>query len=219
MIWFKRLFSLITYCALFGLGWALGSALLSTDCDDILSSDERFDAIVVLSGSLVDHGIIGPDTAERTDAGIELFRHGVAPKILMTGGVTENRVHTAAAIQMGDRAVAAGIPTDKILIENGSRSTLENARNSSELLGDMDQVLLVSDGYHLWRAWISFEWAGVHVAGACKSTSFRPDGPEMSARLIVREALALWFNLGRAITWSAADMLDVTPHLGGDFLH
>ena len=137
----------------------------------------------------------------------------------MTGGVSENRVHTAASIQMADRAAAAGVPETAITIEDNSRSTLENARNSAPFLEGKDKILLVSDGYHLWRGALSFAWAGVPVDAVCKSSTLRPDGAEMSARLVVREALAFWFNLGRATIWSAADLLGVAPHLGGAFLH
>ena len=214
----RRLFSLFTYCALIGLGVALGSALLSRDCF-ALEDSTRYDTIVVLSGSLGDHGVLGPDTAMRTDAAIDLFERGLAPHLHMTGGVSENRVHTAAAIQMAGRAEAAGVPASAITVEDNSRSTLQNARNSAPFIQGSEDVLLVSDGYHLWRAALSFAWAGVPVEGVCKSSTLRPDGVEMSARLVVREALAFWFNLGRATVWSAADLIGATPQLGGAFLH
>lgn len=215
---FRRVLSLITYCALVGLFTALGSALLTRSCADLMSSRTHYDAIVVLSGSLGSKGKIGPDTALRTDAGIDLFQRGIAPHLHMTGGVSENRVHVAAAVQMADRANTAGVPAAAITVEANSRSTLQNARNSVPMLEDPERIILVSDGYHLWRAWLSFAWAGHTPAGLCKSTSFRPDGAEMSARLIVREALAFWFNLGRAAVWSGAELVGLTPQLGGSFL-
>lgn len=214
----RRFLSLFTYCALIGLFIALGSAILSRDCAD-LDEAAHFDSIVILSGSLGDHGSLGPDTALRTDAAIALYQRGVAPHLHMTGGVTDNRVHIAAAIQMADRAAEAGVPEAAITIEDNSRSTLENARNSAPFLEGKDDILLVSDGYHLWRGALSFAWAGAPVDAVCKSSTLRPDGVQMSARLVVREALAFWYNLGRATVWSAADLLGVTPHLGGAFLH
>lgn len=197
---------------------ALGSAIFSRACAD-LDRAARFDSIVVLSGSLGDHGTLGPDTALRTDAAIALYERGVAPHLHMTGGVTDNRVHVAAAVQMAERAQEAGVPASAITVENNSRSTLENARNSAPFLEGKDEILLVSDGYHLWRGALSFVWAGAPVDALCKSSTLRPDGATMSVRLVVREALAFWFNLGRATIWSAADLLGVTPHLGGAFLH
>ncbi|MEY8883231.1 YdcF family protein [Donghicola sp. XS_ASV15] len=216
---FRRLLSLITYCALVGLFTALGSALLTRNCADVMPSRSHYDTIVVLSGSLGSKGKIGPDTALRTDAGIDLFERGIAPNLHMTGGVSENRVHVAAAIQMAERTAEAGVPLAAISVEDDSRSTLQNARNSVSMLEGQERIILVSDGYHLWRAWLSFAWAGHPPAGLCKSTSFRPDGAEMSARLVVREALALWFNVGRAAVWSGAELVGLTPQLGGSFLH
>ena len=104
---------------------------------------------------------------------------------------------------MRDLALASGVPPDAVTAEGRSTSTLENAVLSRELLGSTDgPILLVSDPYHLARAWLLFRWAGygpsVRVFAATGFGHWRPAAwPE----IIAWEAAAGWLNLAKIVAW------------------
>lgn len=211
-------FSCLAYAALAGTLFALGSALLSPLCRDLIESQAGYDVIVVLGGGGMENGALMADTASRVDAGVALFQSGIAPAMHMTGGVNRPVPFAPTAEVMKDRAIATGVPADTITTEGLSRSTLENALFSK---GDLDgkSLIIVTEGYHLWRSWLSFYWAGMQPEGMCKPHAFHAEGWQRSARATVREALALWFNLARAVLWKVADLFGYPHVLGSYFLH
>jgi uncharacterized SAM-binding protein YcdF (DUF218 family) len=89
----------------------------------------------------------------RLEHGARLLREGWAPRILVSGGVTgDSRVSEAEAGR--DHLVAAGLPGSAVLMEAGSRHTLENLFNVRETLRreSWQRLILVSDPLHLARA-------------------------------------------------------------------
>jgi uncharacterized SAM-binding protein YcdF (DUF218 family) len=114
------------------------------------------DAIVVVSGG---------DTNARTDEGIKLLEAGWAPVIVFSGAAQDKTgPSNAAAMKM--RAVDAGIDEQKILIEELSETTTQNAKNTQSIFknNDYKSVILVTSGYHQRRANLAFE------AGAPQTT-------------------------------------------------
>lgn len=128
------------------------------------------DAIVVLGNRppLDDHGRVAPETARRVREGVALFRRGLAPRLLFTGGPAP-RGGTEARV-MARYALELGVPADAILREERSRDTAENAHNSVTLLCRGERchpsVIVVSSPYHLRRAARLFECAGARVQTA-----------------------------------------------------
>ena len=74
------------------------------------------------------------------DYAVDLYKTGYAPYLLFSGGVTQQNAalnvfwDSAEADYFARRAAAAGIPSDRILIENRSTNTGENFRFSRKLL-------------------------------------------------------------------------------------
>jgi uncharacterized SAM-binding protein YcdF (DUF218 family) len=109
------------------------------------------EAIVVLGAAQYD-GIPSPVLAARLDHAIELYREGIAPIIVVTGGrqvgdrFTEA---TAAATYLHEH----GVPDTAILRETTGRSSWESLAASARILEarDMTHVVLVSDPYHAKR--------------------------------------------------------------------
>ena len=95
-------------------------------------------------------------------------------------------------------ALARGVPEAALLVEAGSRDTVENARETARLLRSRGgrSVLLVSDRTHLLRAALLFRLAGLRVAGRAgvPAPSMRR---EISA--VVRECVKLPGSLARAL--------------------
>jgi uncharacterized SAM-binding protein YcdF (DUF218 family) len=107
-------------------------------------------AIVVLGAAQYD-GRPSPVLRARVDHAISLWRRGLAPRIIMTGGRGPGDTTTEAAVSKR-YAISNGVPTSAIVTEPESRSTSESLRNVAEILKDEPKdVILVSDPFHMFR--------------------------------------------------------------------
>jgi uncharacterized SAM-binding protein YcdF (DUF218 family) len=109
------------------------------------------DAIVVLGAAQYD-GTPSPVLAARLDHALDLYRAGVAPTIVVTGGRREGERFTeatAAASYLHEH----GVPDTAILRETNGRSSWESLAAAGRFLEerDMTRVVLVSDPYHAAR--------------------------------------------------------------------
>jgi uncharacterized SAM-binding protein YcdF (DUF218 family) len=158
--------------------------------------------IVVLGGGVYANGRPGPDSLARARRGIALYKAGVAPRLHFTGG-HRNPDLPGLGESMAAVALDAGVPAVAISTENDSRSTLQNALLSRAVLppDEAGPVLLVSDGYHLARAWASFRWAGYRPVHLAAATAFGGGTPLAQLRRVGRESLAWAFNVARLTVW------------------
>jgi len=98
-----------------------------------------------------------------------------------------------------------GVPNDKIIIENKSRNTFENAKFTQEICERLGfkTFILVTSAYHLKRAVMSFDKVGLEVlpfpAGFMSShgkhygwTAYLP-GNFLTASIAIREYLGIVF--------------------------
>ncbi|TLS52022.1 YdcF family protein [Paenibacillus antri] len=107
------------------------------------------DAIIVLGGEM---------NGERTRKGAELYREGVAPKVMLSDG-TKMSWRTTANEEMHALAVQEGVPPEAILQEEKSRSTYENAVYTRELMEQLgyDSAVVVTSDWHAKRSRFIFE--------------------------------------------------------------
>ncbi|MCP5021975.1 MAG: YdcF family protein [bacterium] len=134
-------------------------------------------AVVILGGDFLpyapefDKGRVGALTLQRLRYGAHLARENGLP-VLVTAG--EQRLDDVS----GGEAMAACLESDFGLpgawVEDSARDTIENARLSADLLKSqgIERVALVTTAWHMPRARLSFEQAGLHVLPA--PTAFRP---------------------------------------------
>jgi uncharacterized SAM-binding protein YcdF (DUF218 family) len=122
------------------------------------------DAIVVLGCRLAPDGRPSERLRRRVARGIELYRARRAPLLLLSGGGSGP---VAEADIMRELALAAGVPAAALMLEPGSRNTVENALNTARLLRSrgISRIVLVSDQIHLPRAALLFRLAGLDVVG------------------------------------------------------
>jgi uncharacterized SAM-binding protein YcdF (DUF218 family) len=99
---------------------------------------------------------------------------------------------------MRQMALARGVPEAALLIEPGSRDTVENARETARLLRPrgLYVIFLVSDRAHLLRAALLFRFAGLRIAG-CAGVPAPSILWEIDA--VVRECIALPRSLARTL--------------------
>ncbi|MCB9762483.1 MAG: YdcF family protein [Alphaproteobacteria bacterium] len=107
-----------------------------------------WDAIVVAGCRVRPDGTASLALRRRVELGVALWQQGLAPRIVMTGGLGDHAPTEAQAA--ADVARELGVPRRAILLEDRSTSTEENARNAATIAGP--RVLVVTDAYHVARA-------------------------------------------------------------------
>ena len=114
--------------------------------------DDPVDAIVVLGAAQYD-GRPSPQLQARLDHAFTLWQSGVAPVVMVTGGKLPDDRFTEAETSKR-YLVELGVPEAAFMTENSGRSTHESLESASAMLLDagLDDVVLVSDPYHLKRS-------------------------------------------------------------------
>ncbi len=111
----------------------------------------RSDAIVVLGAAQYD-GTPSPVLRQRLDHALDLYRDGVAGRIVLTGGKQAGDRFTEA--YAGYRYLTGrGVPGDDLLVVTDGSSTWDSLRAAERVLRreGLDRVTLVSDSYHSRR--------------------------------------------------------------------
>lgn len=108
----------------------------------------RSDCILVLGARCLADGTPGPSFAARCRQGVQLWKQGLAPNLLFSGGrgesgTVEGEVGRAIALSQG-------VPAAAILVEGQSHTTEENFRYSSEIMRAQgwQSCLVVTDPFH-----------------------------------------------------------------------
>jgi uncharacterized SAM-binding protein YcdF (DUF218 family) len=173
-----------------------------------------FDAIVVLGGGIAP--AVPPErefpslteSADRIWTAARLYRAGVAPRIIVSGGgfLSENKgPATTEAEAMRRFLVELGVPDTAIVSESGSSNTIENIFNVRKMVGDKP-VALITSAFHMPRALRIAEEANLNVSAfpvnfhALRSTrppweNWLPTIEGMGETMLAsHELLALWFD-------------------------
>lgn len=110
------------------------------------------DAIVVL-GAAQYRGRPSPVLRARLDHAIGLYASGIAPRLVLTGGIAEGDTESEAAVSRA-YVLQAGVPDSAILTENEGRTTDQSLERVARVLRArrLTRVVLVSDPFHLARA-------------------------------------------------------------------
>jgi len=113
------------------------------------------DVIIVLGAALGPEGDLGAVLAERVLAGVEAWRAGAAPMLLMTGRYE--------AELMKRRAVRLGVPAERVLVETAALTTRENATGCAAILRarGLVRAIIVTQRFHRGRAVAAFRRVGV----------------------------------------------------------
>jgi uncharacterized SAM-binding protein YcdF (DUF218 family) len=126
-------------------------------------TDADGDILIALSSDLEADGVLGYNSYLRTLYAVRAYRGHPFTLVVFSGGRDPNGpVSNAEA--MAEFAIAYGVPRDRILLQDRSTTTHEDALFTAALLKDRPgkKVLLTSD-YHMFRSRSVFEKAGLHV--------------------------------------------------------
>lgn len=121
------------------------------------------DCIMVLGASVNPDGTPSKMLKDRLDVGIELYKKGTAPKLLLSGDngqVVYNEVNT-----MKNYAEEAGVDSKDIFLDHAGFSTYESVYRAKYIF-EIDSMIVVTQTYHLYRALYGCEMMGIKAAGA-----------------------------------------------------
>ncbi len=168
----------------------VGCAALAIGRQATIDEARQADVILIL-GAAEYAGRPSPVLKARLEHGFELYRRKLAPRVLTTGGAGGDPVFTEAAVAR-DYLRRWGVPAENIIVEAAGESTLESAVAAAEIMRRMGlrSCLLVSDGYHIFRAKKILEAQGLRVYG-----SPRPGPGAANPRqwwLYLRQAVGYW---------------------------
>jgi uncharacterized SAM-binding protein YcdF (DUF218 family) len=125
------------------------------------------DAIVVLGGgSPGPDGVLSRHSFYRASYGIALYRRGLAPLLVLSGGLPQDTPPEGELL--AELARRLGVPADAIVADSSTRTTREEAVRMKELLQPrgIRRILLVTNAQHLGRAKPLFERHGFDVLPA-----------------------------------------------------
>lgn len=191
-----RLAAVAMLGAVFVAAYATWRIVAQGDRDDARPAD----AIVVMGAAQYD-GRPSPVFLARLEHAVALYREGVAPYLIVTGGKAEGDRTTEAATAR-DYAIGQGVPAGAILMEDGARTTLESVRSVGMILKDADlrTAVFVSDRQHMLRVLRMARDEG--IVGWGSPTTSSPIDRDPIARLdaMVHElgALAIYFVTGES---------------------
>ncbi len=164
--------------------------------------DERrpADAIVVMGAAQYD-GRPSPLFAARLDHAIELYRAGIAPHLIVTGGKAEGDRTTEAA-SAREYAIRHDVPAEAILVEDRSRTTLQSIRGVKQVMDDagLATAVFVSDPSHMLRVLRMASDVGIDAFGSPTRTSPLERDALRTTDAIIHElgALAFYFVSGES---------------------
>lgn len=124
------------------------------------------DAIIVL-GAAEYRGRPSPVLEARLNHALFLYLRGMAPRIITTGGAGGDPVFTEGTVGR-TYLTSHGVPPEAITVENEGESTFESLASVGEIMKRMDlhSAIIVSDGYHIFRAKRMLQSRGVRVYGS-----------------------------------------------------
>lgn len=173
---------------IFGLIWAFPPILSSTlTCDLFINFAEAilldFPQQSPLSSQAI--AILGRGPAfqqARADLAVQLWQANLSPQIFISGN--------GDAPILKKILISMGIPANNILIEEHSRTTLENAKFSHQQLFPLGikKIILISDPWHLLRAYLTFQNLGFIVLPISSPENLTAETRKL---LVIRELIAL----------------------------
>jgi len=156
--------------------------------DEVRNAD-----IIIVMGAAEYRGHPSPVLKARLDHALLLYTRQIAPMIMTTGGAGGDPQFTEGAVgraYLMDR----GVPSEAIVVESESDSTVFSISAAAEIMRRMGlrSCVLVSDGYHIFRAKRMMQARGIAVYGSPRYSA--PQSPLHLYWLCMKQAVgyALW---------------------------
>jgi uncharacterized SAM-binding protein YcdF (DUF218 family) len=147
------------------------------------------DVVVVLGARVYADGRPSDALADRVRTACQLYRDGLASKLILSGGPGDGAVHETECMRR--MALELGVKADDIWLDQAGLNTQATVRNSEAVLSrwQASRILVVSHFYHLPRIKLAYQRDGweVYTVPAKESYLLRQMPYNMA-----REVAALW---------------------------
>lgn len=125
-------------------------------------SGKKADCILVLGAQVKPDGTPSTMLKDRLDKGIELYKGGAAPKLLMSGDNGQVEYNELAV--MFSYAVEHGVPKKDLFLDHAGFSTYESMYRAKIIFG-VKRAVVVTQKYHEYRALYIGQRLGMKVKG------------------------------------------------------
>ena len=183
-IWLRFLGILVAV----GLGWVVAVYwMVSRQAD---RDESRQAEAIVVFGAAEYSGHPSPIYRARLDHAYTLFKKGMAPLIITTGGAAEDPSFSEGGVGR-DYLVSRGVPDGDVIAETQSSDTSQSAARVANILraNGMHNCLAVSDGYHMFRVKQMLERQAITVYASPRPDSRLPSRWERM-RVKLREVMS-----------------------------
>lgn len=152
--------------------------------EELQENPEEFDAAIILGAQVKAGGQLSLMLKERVDKGIELYEAGIVDRLLMSGDHGQDDYDEVNA--MKDYAIEQGVPSEVIFMDHAGFSTYESMYRASEIF-EIDQAVVVTQEYHLYRALYDAETMGIDAKGVvCDKDVYAGDKYRKFREMIAR---------------------------------
>lgn len=143
----------------------VNSYIKNREKDKIFTVDSvsgGYDCIIILGCGIKDDGRPSDMLYDRIITGVELYKKGIAPRILMSGD--HGRTDYDEVGTMKKYAVDMGVPEDAVFCDHAGFSTYESMVRANKVFG-IENAVVVTQSYHLYRALYDAESFGIDAYG------------------------------------------------------
>ncbi|HEY9285921.1 MAG TPA: YdcF family protein [Pyrinomonadaceae bacterium] len=183
-IWRKRTKRVLLLTALpITLAFASAAALIVADglTDDIHAAD-----VAIVPGNTV--GKDGRPSARlraRLDQTVSLYRQGLFPNVIVSGGVGSEGFDEAEVMKR--YLVENGVPDGRVHVDSGGATTHLTARNAARMMGENGwrSAMVVSQYFHVPRMRLAVKRAGVAPVFSAHAQYFELRDVYSTAREVV----------------------------------
>ena len=110
---------------------------------------ENIDCLLVLGAGIINNERPTLMLKDRLDKSIELYKKGIAKKIIMSGDHGKKN-HDEVGI-MKNYAIERGVPSEDIFMDHAGFCTYDSIYRAKEIFG-VKKMIIVTQKYHLYRS-------------------------------------------------------------------
>jgi len=143
-------------------------AFLAVRIEQQSTRDEARPAdLILVLGAAEYRGRPSPVLKARLDHALELYNRQLAPRILTTGGAGGDPIFTEGGVGRA-YLTSHGVPDEAVIVETEGQTTLQSVTMAGEIMRRMGlhSVIVVSDGYHIYRVKQMLQASGLEVYGS-----------------------------------------------------
>lgn len=142
------------------------------------------DCILVLGCFVREDGVPSDLLRARINRGLDLYKSGAAPKLLMSGDHGTKDYDEVGTMKR--EAVEAGVPSSDVFMDHAGFSTYDSIYRARDVFG-VRKMIIVSQGYHLYRALYISEKLGIEAVGvAAEGDGWGGSGYRESREILAR---------------------------------